>query len=74
MSLSLFEVPDVSCLDFRCRYLKMTLGLKHYALYNVEVDRPSFIPNVTAHDLWETYLPQYALGFSAKDLDGNPAG
>ena len=56
------------------KYLKMTLGLKHYALYGVEVDRPSFIPNVTAHDLWESYLPQYAAGFSKKDLDGNVAG
>eukprot|EP01051_Picozoa_sp_SAG22_P003514 SAG22_NODE_173_length_16589_cov_120.738933_6_plen_103_part_00 len=40
----------------------------------VEEPRPSFIPNVTAHDLWETYLPQYRLGFSSKDLDGKPAG
>ena len=47
---------------------------KHYALYGVEVDRPSFIPNVSAHDLWESYLPQYAAGFSNTDLDGNPAG
>jgi hypothetical protein len=46
----------------RSKYLKMTLGLKHYALYTVEEPRPSFIPNVTAHDLWETYLPQYRLG------------
>lgn len=52
----------------------MTLGLKHYDLYSVEVPRPSFIPNVTAHDLWETYLPQYRLGFSNKDPDGAPAG
>lgn len=58
----------------RSKYLKMTLGLKHYALYTVEQPRPSFIPNVTAHDLWETYLPQYRLGFSNKDLDGQPAG
>ena len=56
------------------KHLKMTLGLKHYALYTVEEPRPSFIPNVTAHDLWETYLPQYRLGFSSKDLDGKPAG
>jgi len=56
------------------KYLKMTMGLKHYALYNVEADRAAFIPNVTAHDLWETYLPQYSLGFSAKDADGQPAG
>ena len=56
------------------KFLKMTLGLKHYALYTVEEPRPSFIPNVTAHDLWETYLPQYRLGFSALDPDGHPAG
>lgn len=56
------------------KWLKMTLGLKHYSLYSVEVDRPSFIPDVSAHDLWETYLAQYALGFSATDADGNPAG
>lgn len=56
------------------KYLKMTLGLKHYDLYSVEEPRASFIPNVTAHDLWETFLPQYAMGFSHKDLDGNPGG
>ena len=55
-------------------HLKMTLGLKHYDLYSVEVDRPSFIPNVTAQDLWETYLPQYSLGFRNKDISGQPAG
>ena len=38
----------------RSKWLKMTLGLKHYDLYSVEVPRPSFIPVVTAHDLWET--------------------
>ena len=43
----------------KSKHLKMTLGLKHYDLYSVEVDRPSFIPNVTAQDLWETYLAQY---------------
>ena len=58
----------------KSKYLKMTLGLKHYALYGVEVDRPSFIPNVTAHDLWDTYLPQYMHGFSKVDADGAPAG
>jgi hypothetical protein len=58
----------------KSRFLKMTMGLKHYALYTVEEPRPSFIPNVTAHDLWETYLPQYRLGFSATDPDGRPAG
>ena len=58
----------------RSKYMKMTLGLKHYALYTVEEPRPSFIPNVTAHDLWETYLPQYRLGLSSEDLDGRPAG
>ena len=52
----------------------MTLGLKHYALYTVEEPRPSFIPVVSAHDLWEDYLPQYSLGFSNKDQEGNPAG
>eukprot|EP00039_Didymoeca_costata_P030626 m.30608 g.30608 ORF g.30608 m.30608 type:complete len:811 (-) comp8218_c0_seq1:49-2481(-) len=58
----------------KSKFLKMTMGLKHYALYNVEVPRPKFIPNVNAHDLWETYLAQYDLGFSATDDDGNPAG
>ena len=56
------------------KYLKMTLGLKHYALYSVETNREGFIPNVTAHDLWETYLPQYTAGFSRVDADGRPAG
>ena len=58
----------------KSKFLKMTLGLKHYDLYSVEEPRPSFIPAVTAHDLWETYLAQYSLGFSNKDADGNPAG
>ena len=42
----------------KSKFLKMTLGLKHYALYTVEEPRPSFIPVVTARDLWENYLPQ----------------
>ena len=58
----------------KSKYFKMTMGLKHFALYGVEVDRASFIPNVTAHDLWETFLPQYAAGFSKVDADGNSAG
>jgi hypothetical protein len=41
------------------KYLKMSMGLKHFALYSVETDRAAFIPNATIKDLWETYLPQY---------------
>lgn len=58
----------------KSKFLRMTLGLKHYDLYSVEVPRGSFIPNVTAHDLWDTYLAQYRLGFSRTDPDGSPAG
>ena len=34
----------------KSKFLKMTLGLKHYDLYSVEEPRPSFIPAVTAHE------------------------
>ena len=56
------------------KYLKATFGLKHYDLCSVETNRGGFIPNVTAHDLWETCLAQYAYGFSKKDPEGAPAG
>ena len=55
-------------------YLKATFGLKHYDLYSVEANRGAFIPNVTAHDLWETYLAQYAWGFSNVGPDGKSQG
>eukprot|EP01060_Flectonema_neradi_P032709 TRINITY_DN5258_c0_g1_i1.p1 TRINITY_DN5258_c0_g1~~TRINITY_DN5258_c0_g1_i1.p1 ORF type:complete len:767 (+),score=168.60 TRINITY_DN5258_c0_g1_i1:40-2301(+) len=45
------------------RYTKVAMGLKHYTAYSVENGRGSFIPNITMHDLWETFLSQYKLGF-----------
>jgi beta-glucosidase len=45
------------------KYLKMIAGLKHYAAYSVEDDRPTFIPNVTDFDLWDSYLPHFKMGF-----------
>lgn len=44
--------------------LKMIAGLKHFALYSVEDNRHSRNFNVSDFDLWDTYLPQYRLGFS----------
>jgi beta-glucosidase-like glycosyl hydrolase len=47
------------------KYLKMIAGLKHYAAYSVEDDRPTFIPNITTFDLWDSYLPHFKMGFAA---------
>eukprot|EP01059_Diplonema_ambulator_P004196 TRINITY_DN138_c0_g3_i1.p1 TRINITY_DN138_c0_g3~~TRINITY_DN138_c0_g3_i1.p1 ORF type:complete len:773 (+),score=261.21 TRINITY_DN138_c0_g3_i1:45-2321(+) len=46
------------------RYTKVAMGLKHFAVYSMETNRQAFIPNVSMHDLWETFLPGYRLGFS----------
>ena len=45
------------------RYTKIAMGLKHFTAYSVENNRPTFIPNITKHDLWETFLAQYKIGF-----------
>ncbi len=47
------------------RYLKMIAGLKHYDAYSLEFARGSFIPNISTFDLWDSYLPQYRMAFSA---------
>ena len=39
------------------KYMKMTLGLKHYTAYSMEANRMSFIPNITKLDLWDSFLP-----------------
>eukprot|EP01113_Clastostelium_recurvatum_P036756 TRINITY_DN5293_c0_g1_i5.p1 TRINITY_DN5293_c0_g1~~TRINITY_DN5293_c0_g1_i5.p1 ORF type:complete len:548 (+),score=129.93 TRINITY_DN5293_c0_g1_i5:1075-2718(+) len=41
----------------------MISGLKHYACYSIETDRMSRDVNVSTFDLWDTYLPQYEMGF-----------
>lgn len=49
--------------------LLMAACCKHYAAYNVEtipMDRTLFDANVSARDLWETYLP----AFEACSMDG----
>eukprot|EP00026_Physarum_polycephalum_P002953 Phypoly_transcript_02962.p1 GENE.Phypoly_transcript_02962~~Phypoly_transcript_02962.p1 ORF type:complete len:862 (+),score=98.40 Phypoly_transcript_02962:97-2586(+) len=47
------------------RYLKMIAGLKHYACYSVEDGRFYRSFNVSMFDLWDTYLPQFEMGFLA---------
>lgn len=45
------------------RYVKMLAGLKHYACYSVEQKRSKRNFKVSMFDLWDTYLPQYKVGF-----------
>lgn len=53
------------------RYLKMAAQVKHYALYSVEAGREGFIPaNVSMHDLFDYYLPQFRTAF----VDGGASG
>ena len=48
-------------------YLKMVSGLKHYDAYSVEDGRAYRSFNISFFDLWDTYLPQYRIGF----VEGN---
>eukprot|EP01059_Diplonema_ambulator_P004195 TRINITY_DN138_c0_g2_i1.p1 TRINITY_DN138_c0_g2~~TRINITY_DN138_c0_g2_i1.p1 ORF type:complete len:752 (+),score=249.86 TRINITY_DN138_c0_g2_i1:57-2312(+) len=52
------------------RYLKMAMSLKHYSVYSVETNRGAFIPNVTMHDLWETFLAQFEIAFTQGKASG----
>jgi len=38
---------------------RMLASLKHYTAYSRETDRMGSMGNVSAFDLWDTYLPQY---------------
>eukprot|EP01060_Flectonema_neradi_P040913 TRINITY_DN949_c0_g1_i1.p1 TRINITY_DN949_c0_g1~~TRINITY_DN949_c0_g1_i1.p1 ORF type:complete len:777 (+),score=134.73 TRINITY_DN949_c0_g1_i1:68-2332(+) len=51
------------------RFTKVAMGLKHYTAYTTENDRYAFIPNITMHDLWETFLPQFEM--AAREEGGN---
>lgn len=44
-------------------YVKVTAALKHFTLYNAETNRFFQNYNVTAFDLWDSYLPAFAMGF-----------
>ena len=52
------------------RYTKVAMSLKHFAAYSVEANRFAFAPNISMHDLWETFLPQFQRGM---DVDGGNA-
>ena len=52
------------------RYTKVAMSLKHFADYSVEANREGFAPNVSMHDQWETFLPQFQRGM---DVDGGNA-
>jgi beta-glucosidase-like glycosyl hydrolase len=45
------------------RYMKMVSGLKHYDAYSVEDNRAGRSFNISMFDMWDTYLPQYRMGF-----------
>jgi len=51
--------------DGNSTYLRMVSGLKHYDAYSVEDGRPYRSFNISHFDLWDTYLPQYRIGFAA---------
>jgi len=45
------------------KFFKMVAGLKHYTAYSTETDRSQAFFNISKHDLWDTYLPAYQMGF-----------
>eukprot|EP00298_Acanthocystis_sp_HF-20_P010442 c18858_g1_i1.p1 GENE.c18858_g1_i1~~c18858_g1_i1.p1 ORF type:complete len:767 (-),score=379.05 c18858_g1_i1:13-2313(-) len=49
---------------------KMLAYLKHFTAYSTESNRGHDSYNISMHDFWETYLPQYKIGF----LQGNASG
>eukprot|EP01061_Rhynchopus_euleeides_P033064 TRINITY_DN551_c0_g1_i1.p1 TRINITY_DN551_c0_g1~~TRINITY_DN551_c0_g1_i1.p1 ORF type:complete len:627 (+),score=254.66 TRINITY_DN551_c0_g1_i1:123-1883(+) len=54
------------------RYTKVAMSLKHYTAYSVEDDRGAFAPNISMHDLWETFLSGYERGM--QQSGGNATG
>lgn len=52
------------------RYTQLIMGLKHYSFYQSETNRFGFIGNVTAFDIWDSYLPPFQAGF----VEGRAAG
>jgi xylan 1,4-beta-xylosidase len=53
------------------RYLQLSMGLKHFTAYEEETDRMGFNANVSTFDLWDSYLPPYAAGFTAGRAAGS---
>jgi len=51
-------------------HVMLSMGLKHYAVYEWETDRPSADANVSSYDLLDSYLPPYRAGF----VEGNAMG
>ena len=49
---------------------KMLAYLKHYTAYSKEASRFTWVANVSDFDMWDSYLPQYAMGFQ----EGNASG
>ncbi|EDQ91999.1 uncharacterized protein MONBRDRAFT_337, partial [Monosiga brevicollis MX1] len=49
---------------------KMLAYLKHFTAYSTETNRQHSDFNVSSHDLWDTYLPQYEMAFRS----AQPAG
>ena len=54
------------------RYTKVAMSLKHFTAYSVEANREGFAPEISKHDLWETFLPQYERGMNVNG--GNATG
>merc|ERR1712232_462209 len=52
------------------RWMRMALGLKHFAAYSMETQRDSFVPNVTAMDLWDYFLPAFEAGLKEGQASG----
>jgi beta-glucosidase-like glycosyl hydrolase len=50
--------------------LKIHATLKHYTAYSVETDRLGFIGNVSTHDVYDSFLPQYAAAFTRGQAAG----
>mmetsp|Transcript_19145 Transcript_19145/g.48555 ORF Transcript_19145/g.48555 Transcript_19145/m.48555 type:complete len:862 (+) Transcript_19145:48-2633(+) len=49
-------------------YPKMLAFLKHFTGYSVETNRGHDNYDVSPHDMWDTYLRQYALAFEAQPM------
>ena len=57
--------------DSGTKYLQMSSGLKHFALYSLESGRMGSKGDFTYFDLWDTYLPPFEAGFVEGQASGS---
>lgn len=46
------------------RYIKVVAALKHFTAYSAETNRFFQNFNISAFDLWDSYLPAFDQGFN----------